>query len=192
MAEKKSEGETEQQPAPKKKTKLFVIIGAVVLVVVLIGVGVGIMMSKKKAAEEDTGDEPAKEEPAAKKKGHEEPPVFVKLEAFTVKLQSDGQDAYLQTTPEMRVLDAAAGDKIKQYTPEIRHRVLLILSAKKASDLATPQGVQQLANEIRDEINGIVGEPRRKKPAAAGTGPAEKAGPDDPVQAVLFTSFIVQ
>ena len=191
MAEKKPEGGDGDQPAPaKKNTKLFVIIGAVVLVLVLIGVGATLLLTKKKAAaDEDTGDEPAKEEKAAKKKEHEVPPVFVKLEPFTVKLQSEGQDAYLQTTPELKVLEEHVGEKVKQYMPEIRHHVLLILAAKKASDIASPQGVQQLSNEIRDDVNGIIGEPRRKAKTA---GPADKAGPDDPIQAVLFTSFIVQ
>lgn len=194
MAEKKPEGGEGEQPAPKKKTKLFIIIGVVVLVLVLGGGGAAFFLMKKKAdhGDEDTGDEAATEEKAKKsKKDHEVPPVFVKLEPFTVKLQSEGQDAYLQTTPELRVLDAQVGEKVKQYMPEIRHRVLLILAAKKSSELASPQGVQQLSNEMRDEINTIVGEPRRKGKAAA-AGPADKAGPDDPVQAVLFTSFIVQ
>jgi flagellar FliL protein len=136
----------------------------------------------------DEGDGTSQQEHA---KAKEEPPVFVKLEPFTVKLQTENQDAYLQTTPELRVLDAAAGEKVKQYMPEIRYRVLLILTAKKASDIGTPQGVQQLSSEMRSAINEIVGEAKRKKPAPA-AAPSDKAGPDDPVQAVLFTSFIVQ
>jgi len=195
MAEKKPEGGEGEQPAPpKKNTKLLIIIGAVVLVLVLVGGSAAFFLTKKKAdaTEEDTGDEPAKEEKAHKaKKDHEVPPVFVKIEPFTVKLQSDGQDAYLQATPELKVLEAPVSEKVKQYMPEIRHHVLLILAAKKPSDVATPQGVQQLSNEIRDDINGIIGEVRRK-PKTGATGPAEKAGPDDPVQAVMFTSFIVQ
>ena len=193
MAEKKPEADEGEQPAaPKTKTKLLVIIGIAVLVLVLVGGGGIYLLTKKKAdqGEEDTGDEPAKEEKAKKAKNSEAPPVYVKLEPFTVKLQSDGQDAYLQTTPELKVLEEHTGEKVKQYMPEIRHHILLILAAKKPSDLATPQGVQQLANEIRDDVNGVIGEPRRK-PKAAGA-PADKAGPDDPVQAVMFTSFIVQ
>jgi flagellar FliL protein len=99
----------------------------------------------------------------------------------------------------LRVLDAPLGDRIKQYTPEIRHRVLLILSSKKAADLANPQGVQQLSNEIRVAINRIIDGPKeggkgKKKGAAEATAapPSDEADPDDSVQAVLFTSFIVQ
>ena len=116
-------------------------------------------------ADEEGDEPPAKEEKAKKAKtGHADaPPVFVKLEPFTVKLQTEAQEAYLQALPELRVLDAHIGDKIKQYIPEIRHKVLLILAGKKASDLSTPQGVQQLANEMRVTINAIIEPPPPRK-----------------------------
>lgn len=197
MAEaKKAEG-GEGEP-PKKKSKLLLIIIIAVVAVVLIGGGAAFFLMKKKADHSDEeGDEPpAKEERAKKKKDHPEaPPVFVKLEAFTVRLQAEGGEAYLQTVPELRVLDAMIGEKVKQYMPEIRHKVLLILSGKKAADLATPQGVQKLSNEIRVTINAIIEPPAPRKkgsPPKEAEEPTDHAGPDDPVQAVLFTSFIVQ
>ena len=152
---------------------------------------------EEEGGDEEEGDEPPAKTEKAKKaaKGHDDaPPVFVKLEAFTVKLQSEGQEAYLQAVPELRVLDAHLGDKIKQYTPEIRHKVLLILSGKTASELSTPQGVQKLSNEMRVTINAIIEPPpmRKKGKDKAHEEPGDLAGPDDPVQAVLFTSFIVQ
>ncbi|HZV54732.1 MAG TPA: flagellar basal body-associated FliL family protein [Rhodocyclaceae bacterium] len=196
MAEaKKAEGSEGEQPPPKKSKLLLIIIAAVVAVA-LIGGGATFFLMKKNANHGDEeGDEPpAKEEKAKKaKKDHADaPPVFVKLEAFTVKLQSESQDAYLQAVPELRVLDAHLGDKIKQYNPEIRHKVLLILSGKKASELSTPQGVQQLSNEMRVAINAIIEPPVPRKKGKAAEEPGDQAGPDDPVQAVLFTSFIVQ
>jgi flagellar protein FliL len=200
MAEaKKAEGGEGEQPPPKKKSKLLLIIIIAVVALLVIGGGAGYFLMSKKSAQatDEEGDEaPAKEEQV--KKNHadaEAPPVFVKLDPpFTVKLQAEAQDAYLQAQPELRVLDAHIGEKIKQYNPEIRHKVLLILAGKKASDLANPQGVQQLANEIRVTINEIIEPaPQRKKGKVAATEPpGDRAGPDDPVQAVLFTSFIVQ
>ncbi|MDP2795696.1 MAG: flagellar basal body-associated FliL family protein [Sulfurisoma sp.] len=193
---------TEAPEAPKKKLLLFIIIGVVVLV--LGGGGAAFFLTKKGShADEEAvdGEEaPAKVQKAkkAKKDDKEAPPVFVKLDPFTVKLQSEGGESYLQTTPELRVLDAPLGDKIKQFTPEIRHRVLLILSAKKSADVATAQGVQQLSNEIRVAINRIIDGPKevgKGKKKAAAEAPAsfpDEADPEDSVQAVLFTSFIVQ
>lgn len=198
MAEaKKAEGGEAEEQAPNKKKKLMmIVIGVVVLA--LIGAGAAFFLMKKSPeTDEEDGDEPpAKTEKARKAaKGHDDaPPVFVKLDAFTVKLQSEGQEAYLQAVPELRVLDAHLGDKIKQYTPEIRHKVLLILSGKTASELSTPQGVQKLSNEMRVTINAIIEPPpvRKKGRDKVHEEPGDLAGPDDPVQAVLFTSFIVQ
>jgi flagellar protein FliL len=196
MAEAKKAESAEVEQPPKKKSKMLVIIIAAVVALVLIGGGAFFMLKKPPAADdEEGGDEaPATEHKAKKsKKEHGAPPAFVKLDAFTVRLQSEGQDAYLQAVPELRVLDAHMGDTIKQYTPEIRHKVLLILSGKKASELSTPQGVQQLSNEMRVVINAIIEPPApRKKGAKEPEEPGDQAKPDDPVQAVLFTSFIVQ
>lgn len=201
MAEKKTEAAEGDAPPPKKKPKLllFIIIG-VLLLVIAGGVGGWLLLKKKPAAEDEEGEEVAvQEEKAKKKRDLDTPPVFVKLEPFTVKLQAEQQEAYLQATPELRVLDAPVGDRVKQYMPEIRHKVLLLISGKKASELGTPQGVQLLSNEIRSEINLIIDGPKivpkAKGKAAAPAAPADPnapPGPDDSVQAVLFTSFIIQ
>lgn len=198
MAEaKKAEG-GEAAPPPKKSKKVLLIVVVAILVLAMIGGAAAFFMMKGQATAEE-GDEEGDEPPAkvekakkAKKEHDDAPPVFVKMEAFTVKLQTEQQEAYLQAVPELRVLDAHLGDKIKQYTPEIRHKLLLILSGKKASDISTPQGVQQLANEMRVAINAIIEPPPPRKKGREPEEPGDHAGPDDPVQAVLFTSFIVQ
>lgn len=202
-AKKAEAAEGAEAPAAPKKKKLllFIIIGVVVLV--LGGGGAAFFLMKKgdQGGEEgaDGEETSAKAHKPKKKDGKEQPPVFVKLDPFTVKLQSEAGDSYLQTTPELRVLDVPIGDRVKQYSPEIRHRVLLILSSKKAADIGNPQGVQQLSNEIRVTINRIIDGPKEagkgKKKAAAADAPAtfpDDADPEDSVQAVLFTSFIVQ
>jgi len=172
-----------------------------VVFIVLGGAGAAFFLTKKKAAvdDEEGGDESVHAVKKAKKNDHPDaPPVFVKLDPFTVKLQVEQMEAYLQATPELRVLDLPIGDRVKQYMPEIRHKVLLLMSGKKASDLSTPQGVQMLSNEMRSEINLIIDGPKtrgkgkgkaKEEPPAA---PSDQAEPDDSVQAVLFTSFIIQ
>lgn len=195
MADKKPEAGEEGSAAKKKpKLLLFIIIGVTVLV--LGGGVVTFLLLKKSAPVEDEDEEVVATEKKRSKKEPAEAPVFVKLEPFTVKLQVEQQDAYLQATPELRVLDVPIGDRVKQYTPEIRHKVLLIMSGKKASELGTPQGVQRLSNEMRSAINLIIDgpKPRPKGKAAAeeSAEPSDQAGPDDSVQAVLFTSFIIQ
>lgn len=198
---KKTGGEDAAAEAPpkKKKTKLMIFIAIGVLLVVLVGGGAAYMLLKKgkHAADEEGADaEAAPKTEKVKKTGKEAPPVFVKLDPFTVKLQSDGGESYLQTQVEMRVFDAPVGERIKQYNPEIRHRVLLILSAKKAVEITNPQGVQKLSNELRVAVNRILDGPKtfkgKKKGQEENADPPENADPDDSVQSVLFTSFIVQ
>lgn len=192
MAEKKPEAAAEGAP-PKKKGKLllFIIIGVVVLV--LIAGGAAFMLMKKAPADdEEEGDVPAKVDKSKKKdkKKNAAPPAFYKFDKpFTVKLQAENTEAYLQVDIQVKLLDLALVERVKSYDPEIKHKVTLLLLSKKSTDLNNPQGVQTLSNEIRDTINDIL-EPdaRKNKPASA----ADEAEPDAPVQMVLFTTFIVQ
>jgi len=165
--------------------KLLIIIIAVVLLLVIVGGAAAVLLLKKKGDDSEGETKGA----AAKSAKHEVAPVFVRLEPFTVKLQADAekQEQYLQLVPELRVLDAPVGEKIKLYMPEIRHKMLLLLSSKKPSDLSTPQGVDKLSSDLRNQVNLIVDGEQKTAPPADGKPRAE-----DPVQAVLFTSFIIQ
>lgn len=192
MAEKKPEAAAESAP-PKKKGKLilFIIIGVVVLV--LIAGGAAFMLMKKAPADdEEEGDVPAKVDKSKKKKDNKNaaPPAFYKFDKpFTVKLQAENTEAYLQVEIQVKLLDLALVEKVKSYDPEIKHKVTLLLLSKKSTDLNNPQGVQTLSNEIRDTINDIL-EPDSRKGKSAGA--ADEAAPEAPVQMVLFTTFIVQ
>lgn len=156
------------------------------------------------------------------KSGPPKPPVFVNLEPFTVNLQPDDGEQYLQLVAVLRIADAEAADALKLYMPEMRHKILLLLSSKKASDIATVQGREKLSEEMRGASNMIVAHATGttfEAPAAqeekgdpdAASEPAASAAPDaadppkpdaaaadnpvvasGPVQSVLFTSFIVQ
>ncbi|AOF81437.1 flagellar basal body-associated FliL family protein [Methyloversatilis sp. RAC08] len=188
--------------APKKSKKMLFIILAVVLLVVVGGAAAMFMMSGSHAEEGDDehADEMSEEDPDAKalaakkaklkKKKEAEakglPPVFVELDPFTVNLAPETQvDQYLQVKASVKVEEQPAADNLKAYMPEIRHHVLMLLSGKKASELGTTAGREALAGEMRNSINAIVGEvPTNKK--------GEPEEPVGPVEAVLFTSFIVQ
>jgi flagellar FliL protein len=180
---------------PKKKGKLFLFIGIGVLVLALLGVGAFMLMKKPPADEGEDGEEVVDNHKSGKKDKSEKkgPPVFVKLDAFTVRLQSEGADSYLQAVPELRVLDPQVAEEVKVYTPEIRHKALLVIASKQPTDVNNPAGVQKLANELRVTINSILNpSPKKKKKTEEAEEISDTAAPDDPVQAVLFTSFIVQ
>ena len=105
------------------------------------------------------------------------PPVFVTLEPFTVNLQhEDASPQYLQVGLALKVTDAAVGDAIKLHMPEIRNRVLLLLSGKKASEISTTEGKNTLSTELSREIAQPL----------AGSVPAQA------LDSVLFTSFVIQ
>jgi flagellar FliL protein len=104
------------------------------------------------------------------------PPVFITLETFTVNLQPDPETQYLQTDITLKVGSAETGEFLKLHMPEVRNRLLLLLSSKKASDLLTLEGKKALSTEIIEQL---------KEPFNAGEKPQEVLG-------VSFTSFVVQ
>lgn len=191
-----SDAKTADAAPPKKKGKLFLIIGIVVLVLAIGGAAAVMLMKKSHSGDEEDGEEAAETHKPEKKEKSEKKgaPVFVKLDAFTVRLQNEGADSYLQAVPELRVLDAHVAEDVKVYTPEIRHKALLVIAAKQPADVNNPEGVQKLANELRVAINAILNPPpkSKKKKTEEVEEISDTAEPDDPVQAVLFTSFIVQ
>ncbi|MCC7182526.1 MAG: flagellar basal body-associated protein FliL [Rhodocyclaceae bacterium] len=163
----------------KKKSKLPLIVGAAVLLLALAGAGAYFMLAKNDHGGDEEGF--AEDEAAEVVKA----PVFVNMEPITVNLRPEnGPDQYLQAVCVLRVDAAEAGERIKQFMPEIRHRAILLLSGKSAAEINTTQGREQLSEALRSEINGILSPAQRKGKNA---GKAE-----DVVQTVLFTSFIIQ
>jgi flagellar FliL protein len=169
---------------PKKKSKLLLIIIIAVLVLAAAGAGAFFLLKKGHGGEEGAAEPPKVEKKHKAEPG--KPPSFINLEAFTVNLAPETGDQYLQLVIALKVDDDHAGDTIKNFMPEIRHRILMLLASKKASDLATETGRSDLADQLKDEVNGVVGTP----------GGFDKHGKkreaEGPVTAVLFTSFIVQ
>jgi flagellar FliL protein len=106
----------------------------------------------------------------------QKPPAFLSLETFTVNLQSEHGDQHLQTNLTLKMVDAEAAELIKLHMPEVRNRVLLLLSSKAASQIAAVDGKKKLASELLAEIKQ----------------PFSENAPEHAVQSVLFTSFVIQ
>jgi flagellar FliL protein len=173
--EKKPEAEAEgEEQQPKKKGKLPLIIGLVVLLAAVVGGGAWFFMFRDKGGEAAT--QQAKPQPP-------KPPVFVPLDAFTVNLSSEQGDQYLQVAATLKVLDQGAADAIKQYMPELRHKTLVLLSTKRPQEIASGEGRERLAEELRQTANNVllaaVGKPVKPividvpKPVAEGAAAAE-------------------
>ncbi len=184
----KAESAEGEAPAKGGKKKMIIIIVAV-LVLAIAGAGAFMMMGKKKHAEgEDAEEEPAAHEPPKVKVDPSKPPVFVQLEQFTVNLAPEEGEHFLQSTMVLRVADAKVGDSLKLYMPELKHRIIMLLSSKKPSDLVSSEGREELADEIKEEANDVLGYAPNQKKKNKRSRPED----DGPVLAVLFNQFIVQ
>lgn len=187
--EKQEEGEA---PVAKKKSKLllFIIIGVVLLV--FAGGGAAFLMLKKKPVDEGDGEEDGghatKKEVKADKNHPPKPPTYLKLDTFTTNLMPEApeqQAQYIQLVVEMKVEDPAAGELVKGYMPELRDKVLRLLSSRKPSQLATLEGKDALALEIRSTTNRLVNPPPKSKSG-------KEIEPEGPIESVHFSSFIIQ
>jgi flagellar FliL protein len=172
MAQAKNEppptGAQEEAPKPKKKSKLPIIIAALVLLGGGGGGAAWYFMGGHKAG--GHGAEAKKEEP-------EKPPVFTRLEQFTVNLQkSDGEDHYLQVEVDLQIAEDKVNEHIKLRMPQIRNAMLLTLSSKTADELSSVEGKQKLAADIAGQINKIIGAKE----------------PKEGVVNVYFSSFVIQ
>ena len=159
-------------PAGASKKKLIIIVLASVLVAGGVGGGAAWYFLHGKGDQEESSPSKKKKHSAAKAG----PPVFVPIDSFTVNLQPENGEQYLQIAFTLQVANAEEMDSIKLNMPKVRSRLLLLLSGKKASELNTVEGKQQLAAEIINQVNQ----------------PFEDKGPEQDVTDVLFTAFIIQ
>jgi flagellar FliL protein len=152
--------------APKKKGKKLILIGGV-LVLALGGGGAGAWYFMRPA------------DPHAAKAEPEKPAQFLPLESFTVNLVGqDGAPQYLQAGLTLKLGHDVKVEAIKERMPEIRNRILLVLSAKKANELLPVAGKNKLAIELSDSISEILGDTGKTKNAKKAKVKAE-ADADD-------------
>lgn len=182
-----TEQEEADAPPKKSKKKLILFIAAVVL---LMGGGAAAFLLLNPApAPKHGGAAPAEA-------AHPEiPPKFVDLGQFTANLAREDEDRYLQVAISLKVTKPELEEKIKESKPEILHRVNMLLQSKRPSELSTFDGKENLAQQIKAQVEYVLGlrkiapvisaEQSAVLPVAAS---ASKSGISD----VLFTSFIIQ
>jgi flagellar FliL protein len=132
---------------PKSKKKLIIVISILLLV---IGGGAAWYFTKGHTPPADHSEE-AKHEP-------EMEPKFVALgEKFTVNLQREEGDQYLQAGITLKILDPKLEEKIKVTMPELRSKLLFLLSSKKPSELVSSEGKKILVEQIIAEADTVLG-----------------------------------
>ncbi len=169
MAQAPAVATAESVEVPPKSSKkfLFIIIAVVVLA---IGGGAAYYFLGGKHAEES--DQAVAKEKEAK------PEVYLPMEVFTVNLNSDidMQQQFLQVSMTLQMPTDKDVEKIKERMPEVRNRILYVLSTKKASEINTVEGKDRLVKEITDQINL----------------PFYGSEKSQAVTTLFFTSFIIQ
>lgn len=157
-----TEVEVTEKSKPNKKGKLIVII----IVILALAGGIGGTWYYM----QDQIDEFAEDEPKKK------PTTFVELDIFTVNLQPEESNSYLQVGLTIKAHETDVVKAIDGQMPEIRNRILLLLSSKEAAEISTIIGKQQLTTDITNEIKQVF----------------DSEEMQNDIVSVLFTSFVIQ
>ena len=152
--------------APKKSRKKLIIIVVLLLLIAGGGGAAWFLLGHK---DKEGAEKHAKVEAP-------KPPVFLVMEPFTLNLQSDGTDQFLQVGMTLQVATPEQVDLLKLYMPQVRSRLLLLLSSKRAVEINTADGKKKLSAEIIANVNQ----------------PFTPTGKKQEVSDVFFTSFVIQ
>ena len=93
-----------------------------------------------------------------------------------MNLQSDGRPRFLHLGVTIKVKDEQAQARIAESLPDLRSRLLVLLSNRDPATLASAADKAKLAEEIRAELN---------RPTANGLPPSGITG-------VAFNAFVIQ
>ena len=108
-----------------------------------------------------------------------EAPVAVELEEFTVNLADTDQARFLKVTVVLEIPGEggghkAAGPKVEEFKPQIRHAIIMTLTRQYFHALQSPEGKEQLREQIKEQADEALND--------AGIT----------VEGVLFTEFVMQ
>ncbi|MDO8369586.1 MAG: flagellar basal body-associated FliL family protein [Candidatus Nitrotoga sp.] len=137
---------TEVKTKPKSKKLLLIIIGSVLILGIAGGAGWYFTRG------DNHNDKSVK-----KASKPSEQPKFIALDPFTVNLQRETADQFLQIGITLKIFQPELEEKIKQNLPEIRSRLLVLLSGKYPSELVASNGKKKLVKEIISETETVLG-----------------------------------
>lgn len=160
-----------QNPTAEKPRKPWWLLG-IIIILISMGSSAAVYFLLDSANSADYSMATAQTEPVKA-----EAPIFVTISPFTVNLQSEHyEQRLLYLGLSLKVGDKQTRELIEQSMPQVRSRLLMLLSGQKAEALTTPQGKQNLTQEILALFDEPFSDPQ---PALAVTD-------------VLYTDFIVQ
>ncbi len=165
--------ENNDQQEIKKGGKKKLIIVLVLILLIVAGGGAAaykfLVLDKQKS-------EKAKEKKAEKIveeiKNLEDIGVQFDVGTFIVNLQDKDADRYLKVTIVLDVQDDKIKAELQKRLPQVKDAITTLLFTKTSNELRTPEGIEELKEEILKRINAIL--------------------PIGGVKNVYFTDFVIQ
>lgn len=153
---KQAAADATDAPPPKKSKKKLIIIIAIVL---LLAGGGGAAFFLMKPAQPDNPGE-VTDEVTGQVTGDGQkplPPKYVELGTFTANLIHEEGDRYLQVAISLKLRRPDMEEQIRANTPEIQHRLNMLLQSKRPSELATIEGREKLAADVKAQVEYVMG-----------------------------------
>ncbi|TNF59513.1 MAG: flagellar basal body protein FliL [Burkholderiales bacterium] len=172
---------------PKSKKLLFIILGVVLVALIGAGAALFILMKNTAQDEDEYGDDAQTSQAEERPKT---PPAFLPLENMVVNLADAGGNRFVQIGITLQLQDAKTGEDMKAYMPSIRSAILMLISQRTSEEVLQLEGKNRLSADIIREISDIMGYEYGDE--AGERSERRRRAPPNPVQAVLFSSFIVQ
>lgn len=169
--------------APAGNNKMMFMMMGVMLVVLLGGMGGMFFMMKSSSKGEETAQSAEEgekgEKQDEKKKGEPKAAaIYVGFEPpFVVNFPTESAVKFLQLTVQIMTREVTVEHEIKGNDPAIRDALLTLFGQQTAEKLATPEGKEELRAQALEAVRGVI---------------KAEGGEADKVEAVYFTSFVMQ
>ncbi len=163
MAQAKEELDLDaQQPPSNKKRMVLYILGALLLVGGSVG-GTLLLVGGNPQPQTEEAQRPV--------------PHYLPLESMVVNFGAGGPARYLQVEIQVMAHEEAPLKALERHMPVIRNNILMILGSQDFEVVTTREGKEQLRAGILKSVNEVL---------------KEQAEIEEGIQAVYFTSFVMQ
>ena len=86
------------------------------------------------------------------------PGPMINLKPFLTNLADKDKTAYIKVSISIELKQGSNLGAFKQLTPQIRNRIIMIMSSKTSMEINTPQGILSLRHQIARSLNQILGD----------------------------------
>lgn len=156
-----------QEPAPPRKSSWLLI--SALLLLLLGGGGAGAWFYLMGGETSEVGENA----PDPKL-----PPIYVALDPpFVVNFENEGMVRFLQVSVQLMSRDQATVDLLKANDPVVRNDLLLLLANQSYAVLSSREGKEALRKQALESVRRVL---------------LEAGGKPDLLEAVYFTSFVMQ